>query len=383
MRTVNVGINELHGKVLWLGYVGENEHTQIVLDCTPVFSEYPAAVPAVTVQPPYAQPYPAIVSRDGNNVVWFITDSDLIHCGKGEMQVTFTENGVVVKSRIVNVSIGRSIEPTGVVPEPIENWLVEANTALNAIPQTINDALEGAKESGEFDGFSPTATVSKIGDTATISITDKEGTTTAQVKDGAKGDPGTPGQDGFSPIATVTKSDDTATISITDKNGTTTATVKDGKDGTPGQDGHSPTATVTKSGSVATISITDENGTTTATVTDGQDGDTGATPVISIGTVSTLTPGSDATASMDTTDPAHPVLSLGIPEGEPGNATIDDTSTANNRVWSAQKVNGLLGAVPSGKTLQGQVSDLKDALNALGLSVVDGKINITYEEDVA
>lgn len=31
----------------------------------------------------------------------------------------------------------------------------------------------------------------------------------------------------------------------------------------------------------------------------------------------------------------------------------------------------------------GELTDLKGALNALGLSVVDGKINITYEEDVA
>lgn len=29
------------------------------------------------------------------------------------------------------------------------------------------------------------------------------------------------------------------------------------------------------------------------------------------------------------------------------------------------------------------IADLNSALNALGLSVVDGKINITYEEDVA
>lgn len=45
---------------------------------------------------------------------------------------------------------------------------------------------------------------------------------------GIQGLQGPAGADGFSPIATVTKSGDTATISITDKNGTTTATVSDG-----------------------------------------------------------------------------------------------------------------------------------------------------------
>lgn len=45
---------------------------------------------------------------------------------------------------------------------------------------------------------------------------------------------GIDGKDGFSPIATVSKSGNTATIIITDKNGTTTASISDGKDGTGG-----------------------------------------------------------------------------------------------------------------------------------------------------
>lgn len=49
---------------------------------------------------------------------------------------------------------------------------------------------------------------------------------------GPKGEKGDPGANGFSPIANVAKSGDTATITITDKNGTTTAQVKDGSDAT-------------------------------------------------------------------------------------------------------------------------------------------------------
>ena len=43
------------------------------------------------------------------------------------------------------------------------------------------------------------------------------------------GDAGEKGEDGFSPSATVEKVDKIATITITDKNGTTTATIKDGE----------------------------------------------------------------------------------------------------------------------------------------------------------
>lgn len=45
------------------------------------------------------------------------------------------------------------------------------------------------------------------------------------------------GEDGFSPIATVTQTDTGAVISITDKDGTTTATITNGKDGADGQKG--------------------------------------------------------------------------------------------------------------------------------------------------
>jgi len=54
---------------------------------------------------------------------------------------------------------------------------------------------------------------------------------------GSSQNPGQDGEDGFSPIATVTQTAEGATISITDKNGTTTATVTNGKDGKDGADG--------------------------------------------------------------------------------------------------------------------------------------------------
>lgn len=55
--------------------------------------------------------------------------------------------------------------------------------------------------------------------------------------DGRPGEPGSNGQDGFSPIATVHQTADGATITITDKAGTTTATVKNGEQGPQGEPG--------------------------------------------------------------------------------------------------------------------------------------------------
>lgn len=51
------------------------------------------------------------------------------------------------------------------------------------------------------------------------------------VAEGKDGTNGTDGDDDFSPTATIIKSANTATIIITDKNGTTTASISDRADG--------------------------------------------------------------------------------------------------------------------------------------------------------
>lgn len=111
-----------------------------------------------------------------------------------------------------------------------------------------------------------------------IAVADLKGDDGAPGTPGTDGKDGAPGQDGYSPSASVSETDTGATITITDKTGTTTAEIKngkDGKDGVPGKDG-----TDGKDGAP------------------GAKGDPGATPNLQIGTVETLPAGSDATASM-------------------------------------------------------------------------------------
>ena len=88
------------------------------------------------------------------------------------------------------------------------------------------------------------------------------------------------------------------TYTITYTNGqTTTYTIKNGEQGPKGEQG-----------------TQGEQGPTGQT---GPAGPTGATPNIQIGTVQTLDPGQQATASMTGT-PENPLLNLGIPKGEKG-----------------------------------------------------------------
>ena len=178
------------------------------------------------------------------------------------------------------------VEPTPITPTEFEQYMQAMTEGLNEVANVDIDA-------------------SKSGSTATVTITNRHGVEktveiydgeqgpqgpqrtcwSKSVKIGQNGNDGKDGVDGYSPVATVTSTQSGATISITDKNGTTTANVvngTDGQDGQNGQDGYSPVATVTSTAGGATISITDKTGTTAANISNGTNGTNGAdgyTPV--------------------------------------------------------------------------------------------------------
>ena len=76
-----------------------------------------------------------------------------------------------------------------------------ANTAASNADQAVAD-LQAAAQAGDFDGedgadgFSPTATVTQTATGATITITDKDGTTTVDIAKGAQGKKGDTGEQG-------------------------------------------------------------------------------------------------------------------------------------------------------------------------------------------
>ena len=76
------------------------------------------------------------------------------------------------------------------------------------------------------------------------------------------------GSDGFSPSAKIEKVGDTATITITDKDGTTTATIKDGQGGTGGSGEENVIESISVNGTPISV---DENKNVDITVPDAYD----------------------------------------------------------------------------------------------------------------
>lgn len=153
------------------------------------------------------------------------------------------------------------------------NAVLNFSIPRGAVGETGPSGADGVDGVDGSDGFSPIATVTQTEYGASISITDSNGTTTAQVVNGSQGEPGTPGASATVSVGSTTTGAAGTSASVVNS-GTSSAAVLDfviprGADGTDGIDGYSPTATVTQNTGSATITITDKNGTTTATVYDG------------------------------------------------------------------------------------------------------------------
>ena len=157
MRSVSRRLADLcENTKINLGRVGDNLHTQVRIDCLKLFEEYPSATAALTVRPPKGDSYPAVIVRDGDFVIWNVTDSDLIYPGTGEAQLVFTEGEVVAHKAPFKTFVERSIQPSGQIPTPIQNWVEQANEVLEAVEDAIPEGgttgqVLAKKSNDDFD----------------------------------------------------------------------------------------------------------------------------------------------------------------------------------------------------------------------------------------
>lgn len=140
MREDRASLSELSSHVFDLGYVGEKNHTRVVIVCTAMFRQYPDAEVTMAVKPPNGDIYPVTVTKDGNTVVWAISEADIGYAGSGQFQLTFTDDGEVIKQAFGSFNIKPSLETTGEPPTPLEGWLERAEEALENFDQDVSDA---------------------------------------------------------------------------------------------------------------------------------------------------------------------------------------------------------------------------------------------------
>ena len=197
-------------KTIAIGYQGEVNARFVDLDISDMMAKWPDAVPSIVhKRRGDKEAYPVNTERNGNTLRWYFSSVDAAVRGFGEAQVIMatTDGSIVSKSKVIETVVNRSIEAGEDVPEPFAPWLNQAAVIKAEIEVAAFDSFESAEKarqslqelkdgikSGDFngkDGFSPSAKLQTDVDGITVTITDKDGTTSGKV---------TNGKDGYTPV---------------------------------------------------------------------------------------------------------------------------------------------------------------------------------------
>jgi len=181
MNKIQLGIDAISTTTIRIGFEGENVHTQVTFFWTVLRSKYPDAVASLSIKPPVGDIYPKSVTQDGNKVVWDVTASDTANPGSGEYQLTFTDGEEIIKTYIGNFTVNDSIIGDGEAPDPIQDWVADANAVL-----------------GELSDISASVTTLEAGESATVEVTEVGGHKNLAfgIPAGEKGEQGEPGEPG-------------------------------------------------------------------------------------------------------------------------------------------------------------------------------------------
>lgn len=213
------------------------------------------------------------ITRYNPSPIWFKTDKGSLKEAQNSEEPTPSEMEQYEQALQDGLTlVNEKLEDVDSAITQANNLNIDANkvgttttveiTKKDGTTKTVNilDGVNGANGRDGSDGITPT-----IGDNGNWYL---GSTDTGKPSRGEKGETGATGQtgqagrdgvDGFSPNASVTKSGNVATITITDKVGTTTATISDGTNGQDGQDGVGVPTGGTQGQVLAKIDGTDYN----------------------------------------------------------------------------------------------------------------------------
>lgn len=138
MREERASLNDLGRTTFDLGYVGEKNHTRVVIACATMFIQYPDAVATMVVKPPVGDLYPVALTRSNNVLIWEVSEADLAYAGGGTFQLTFTEDEEVIKTVYGRYSVKPSLQGEGEPPEPLEDWIERATDKLDELQELID-----------------------------------------------------------------------------------------------------------------------------------------------------------------------------------------------------------------------------------------------------
>lgn len=156
-----ITIKAQRGLPLVIGFRGENKAHQVEFDISEFVTAFGDGVAQLIFQRPQdSVPYPCVITRNGNTVVWTITDTETAQFGNfGMCELSYHVDDVLAKSETWQVIVKDALGvPSDDVPEPYQDWLdqvianvsraeaerIKAEEAANASEQSAQSSANSA-----------------------------------------------------------------------------------------------------------------------------------------------------------------------------------------------------------------------------------------------
>lgn len=208
-----------HGQFLYLGRRGERFVRCVQFDLSHWMETYGSGRVELSVQRSGENsPYPVALELSGSIASWILSDVDTAVAGNGKCRLTYFVGDGIAHSRTWTTIVENTLaDPVGDPPEREKAWVDEvlavgaaskqnaedaaksaalaeqaANDVkpelaayLNAAERAAEASAASAQRAKESEDKAPTAVVSKSGNVATITVTDKNGSSTVEISDGS------------------------------------------------------------------------------------------------------------------------------------------------------------------------------------------------------
>lgn len=107
-RIIKIGMEEIGSRPIHIGYMGENDHTEVVIDCAAAVYDRPDAEIALKARPAGGEIYAPAAEQDGGRITWTLTREELTG-RSGAYQVTITDGEEIIKSAVGHYSVNESL----------------------------------------------------------------------------------------------------------------------------------------------------------------------------------------------------------------------------------------------------------------------------------
>lgn len=133
-----------------LGYAGENEVTQVVLDFSPWAAEFgDGAVTLELMRSGDTAPHAGLLTIEGTTAIWTVTDVDTARSGPGVAGFIYRVNGKVKKSAVYKTAVKRDLRESGELPDPWDALLEQLEELLGEMQQEAADTRNNAAAAGQ------------------------------------------------------------------------------------------------------------------------------------------------------------------------------------------------------------------------------------------